>query len=172
MDVVSGPKRSKMMSGIRGANTRPEMMVRRLLFRAGYRYRLHFKGLPGRPDIVMPGRKIAIFVHGCFWHCHENCRYFRIPSSNTEFWRGKLSSNVERDRKTCTLLAGAGWRVLTVWECSTRSEEALQSLKGYLEKWLEGSRRLGEWPGAGRKSQVTGFLPSRVATADPSCLAR
>jgi DNA mismatch endonuclease (patch repair protein) len=148
------------------------MMVRRLLFRIGYHYMIHFKGLPGRPDIVMLGRKDAIFVHDCFWHCHENCRYFRLPSSNTEFWRDKHSANVGRDRKTLTLLGGAGWRVLTVWECSTRSEEALQSLNGFLEKLLEGSLRLGEWPRAGRQFQVTGFLPSRVATADPNCLAR
>ncbi|NQD96755.1 DNA mismatch endonuclease Vsr, partial [Pseudomonas sp. CrR25] len=98
-DVVDTLTRSRMMSGIRGKNTKPEMLVRRALFKAGFRFRLHSKKLPGSPDVILPKRRVAIFVHGCFWHMHQGCTNARIPSTRTEFWRGKLKANVDRDRR-------------------------------------------------------------------------
>jgi len=142
-DVVSKEVRSRMMAGIRGKDTKPEMIVRRVLTAAGVRYRLHRRDLPGAPDLVMAGRRTVIFVHGCFWHRHEGCRYAKLPSSNAEFWRAKLESNVERDRKAVADLLATGWRVLTVWECATRrnSESDMEKL---IIRWLEGSQRNSE----------------------------
>lgn len=115
-DVVTPEMRSRMMSGIRGKDTGPEMTLRRGLHRQGFRFRLHYKALVGRPDIAFPGRKAAIFVHGCFWHRHPGCRYTTIPKSNQDFWTLKFNSNVVRDAKTMEALTNAGWRVLVVWE--------------------------------------------------------
>ena len=109
-----------MMSGIRGKDTKPEMIVRKALFAAGYRFRLHRRDLPGAPDVVMPGRKIAIFVHGCFWHKHAKCKYAKLPSTRPEFWQVKLAGNVERDQKAIDSLMFSGWRVLTVWEFNSK----------------------------------------------------
>lgn len=132
------------MSGIRGKNTKPELMVRRALTSKGYRYRLHRNDLPGAPDIVMPGRKIAIFVHGCFWHKHDGCRLAKMPSTRPEFWAEKLGANVARDKKAISSLKDQGWRVLLVWECSTKSLERFESLPDALAQWIEGAEPLGE----------------------------
>jgi DNA mismatch endonuclease (patch repair protein) len=105
-----------MMSGIRGKNTRPELTVRRFLHRAGFRYRLHAK-LPGKPDLVLPRYRVAVFIHGCFWHRHEGCRYTTTPKTNPEFWQKKFSENVERDARACHALEGLGWRVMIIWAC-------------------------------------------------------
>ncbi|WP_009869085.1 very short patch repair endonuclease [Paramagnetospirillum magnetotacticum] len=144
-DVVSKEVRSRMMAGIRGKDTKPEMIVRRALTAAGVRYRLHRKNLSGAPDLVMSGRRAVIFVHGCFWHRHEGCRHAKLPSSNAEFWRAKLDRNVERDRKAVAELLAAGWRVLTVWECATRRGVGFD-LQRLLVGWLEGSERNAEVP--------------------------
>lgn len=114
------------MAAIKGKDTGPEMLVRRMLHRGGYRYRLHRRDLPGRPDIVFPGRRAVVFVHGCFWHQHKakECRA-RPPKSNLDYWLPKLQRNVERDAKNMEALAAAGWRVLVVWECEVRDKEAL-----------------------------------------------
>lgn len=117
VDTVDPATRSRVMGQIRARNTRPEVEMRRLLFQKGFRYRLHKKGLPGRPDVVLPRRKVAIFVHGCFWHGH-GCRYSRLPSSNTTFWAEKFQRNNERDHRKVRELRAAGWRVATIWECS------------------------------------------------------
>lgn len=109
-----------MMSGIRGRNTRPELVVRSWLHRNGYRFRLHRKDLPGRPDIVLPSRKIAIFVHGCFWHRHPGCRLTYTPKSNIERWQAKFDENVERDKRQRAALAEMGWNPLVIWECEVR----------------------------------------------------
>lgn len=101
-DVVSPEVRSRMMAGIKGKNTRPELQIRRLLFAAGYRFRLHRRDLPGTPDIVMPGKRIAIFVHGCFWHGHQGCKLAKIPSTRTDFWTTKIQANSLRDRIVLT----------------------------------------------------------------------
>lgn len=118
-DVVDKKTRSRMMSGIRGKNTKPEVMIRKGLFARGLRYRLHGKGMPGRPDIVLPRHDCLIFVHGCFWHQHD-CHLFKWPSTNKQFWRKKLGGNKSRDEKTEQKLLDEGWRVLTIWECSFR----------------------------------------------------
>ena len=131
------------MSGIRGKNTKPELLTRRALFAAGYRFRLHRRELPGAPDIVMPGRKVAIFVHGCFWHLHAGCKNAKLPSSRPEFWLGKLEGNVARDQRTVQALLLNDWRVLTVWECATRDSLSLSSLSSALSNWIEGSERTG-----------------------------
>ena len=120
-DVVSSLKRSQMMAGIRGKDTRPELVVRQELFRRGFRYRLHKKGLPGKPDLVLPKYNSVIFVNGCFWHGHE-CHLFKWPKSNKDFWEEKISGNRVRDQRNIQLLQSAGWRVLTVWECSFKGK--------------------------------------------------
>ena len=121
-DIVPPAERSRMMSGIKAKNSRPEVMVRRLLHSAGYRFRLHRRGLPGTPDIVMPGRRIAIFVHGCFWHRHEGCPNATMPSTRTEFWKSKVDSNVGRDARNRAALQAAGWTVFTIWECELKND--------------------------------------------------
>lgn len=147
-DIVTPLVRSRMMSGIKGKNSLPEMRVRRLLFAAGYRFRLHRRDLPGTPDIVMPGRKIAIFVHGCFWHAHERCKYARIPSTRPDFWAAKLQANVERDQRAVEKLTALGWRVLCVWECATRDHEAAILLKNSIIDWINGDVQFGEIGGS------------------------
>lgn len=124
-DVHTPAQRSFNMSRIRNRNTRPEMVVRSLVHRMGYRYRLHRKDLPGKPDLVFPSRRKIIFVHGCFFHMHD-CRYGNVtPKQNAEFWRVKRLSNVKRDRLNVAALEQAGWKVLVVWECQTRTPEQL-----------------------------------------------
>lgn len=143
-DVVEPAVRSRMMSGIRGKNTKPEMLIRRALFAAGYRFRLHRRDLPGAPDVVLPGRKVAIFGHGCFWHAHTGCKNARQPSTRPEFWRDKLEGNVARDRRNIEDLLAGGWRVLTVWECATRNPVALAGLSESLSRWIESAEPTGE----------------------------
>lgn len=132
-----------MMSGIKGQNSKPEVLVRRLLFAAGLRFRLHRRDLPGTPDIVLPRRRIAIFVHGCFWHAHGGCRYFKVPSTRTEFWSAKLQGNVERDQKAIASLMSAGWRVLCVWECATRELQDKQ-LGELILAWINSEQPFAE----------------------------
>lgn len=144
VDVVSRGDRSRMMAGIKGKNSRPELLVRRLLFASGYRFRLHRRDLPGSPDIVMPGRMVAIFVHGCFWHMHRDCRYAKLPATRPDFWKAKLLANVKRDRLAIEALNALGWRVLAVWECATRQTNAANELQNALRLWIEGDSRIGE----------------------------
>ena len=118
-DVFDRQTRSRVMSAIRGRDTKPELVVRRFLHARGFRYRLHVRGLPGRPDIVLPRHRTVVFIHGCFWHRHRNCRFAVLPKSNRQFWLAKLSGNVRRDARNSLELRRAGWRVLTIWECST-----------------------------------------------------
>ena len=127
-DTVPPEKRSEIMSRIRSTNTKPEMVVRKMLHAAGYRYRLHRKDLPGKPDIVLPKYQAVIFVNGCFWHHHEGCRIAATPKSNAEFWLSKLSKNVERDQKNSERLRSDGWRVLVIWECACRQVHNKQTL--------------------------------------------
>ena len=132
-DVYSSEKRSAVMRRVKGRNTTPEMTVRRALTWLGARYRLHRKDLPGNPDIVMPGRKLALFVHGCFWHGHDCARGSRVPKANREYWVGKVGRNVARDARSVEALAALGWRVETIWECDLKDAAALEErLRGLL----------------------------------------
>ncbi|MCE7905556.1 MAG: DNA mismatch endonuclease Vsr [Anaerolineae bacterium CFX3] len=125
MDVLTPEQRKLNMSRIRNKDTRPEIVVRSLIHRMGYRYRLHVKNLSGKPDLVFPRRRKIIFVHGCFWHMH-NCKYGRVkPQTNAEFWENKRLGNIERDRKNLSLLKKDGWKVLVVWECWIRNPQSL-----------------------------------------------
>lgn len=140
-DTVDPQTRSRMMSGIRGKNTQPEMLVRRLLHAMGYRYRLHARELPGRSDIVFRSRRLAIFVHGCFWHRHPDpeCRLARMPKSRVDFWQPKLEGNRVRDEANVTALERMGWKVLLVWECQLRDREQLgNALRRFIEGAHEG----------------------------------
>lgn len=120
--------RGENMRRIRSKDTVPEMVVRRLAYGLGYRYRLHRKDIPGKPDLVFPGRRKVIFIHGCFWHQHQACREGRLPKSNTAYWHPKLERNVERDKTVRNLLAAAGWDVLIIWECETSNYEAIRQI--------------------------------------------
>ena len=130
MDTVDSATRSKMMSAIRGKDTGPEMVVRRFLYGQGYRYRIHRKDLPGKPDIVIPRLKVCIFVHGCFWHRHPGCPFATTPKTRPEFWSEKFQKNVARDLANIDALEAAGWNVLIIWECQLRKgPEALSRLE-------------------------------------------
>lgn len=127
-DIVDRTTRSKMMAGIRGKNTTPELVVRRYLHRSGLRYRLHVRSLPGAPDIVLPRYRSVVFVHGCFWHQHPGCKFAYTPKSNTAFWQSKLRANRERDARQEAELREQGWTVYTIWECMVESETNLTNL--------------------------------------------
>ena len=160
-DIVSPSVRSRMMSGIKGKNSQPEMLVRQMLFAAGCRYRLHRRDLPGTPDIAMPSKKVAIFVHGCFWHAHKGCKYAKVPATRPDFWAAKLQANVERDQRAFENLTTMGWRVLYVWECAIRDHETVKSLKEKIIYWINGSTQFGEiggplvWPPSRGNGEVS-----------------
>lgn len=123
-DIVCKEVRSKMMSGIRAKNTKPELIIRKGLFAKGLRYRLHDKKLPGKPDLVFPKFRVVLFVNGCFWHGHA-CDLFKIPSTNSDFWNNKIGTNQANDEKNKELLLAAGWRVVTIWECAIKGKRRL-----------------------------------------------
>lgn len=128
-DVVDAATRSRMMSGIKGKNTKPELLVRKYLHSRGLRFRLHVKELPGKPDLVLPKFKAVVFVNGCFWHQHAGCKYATMPNSHELFWKNKLSDNVARDSYQIAALKGLGWRVFVVWECELqKGSSRLESL--------------------------------------------
>jgi len=124
VDVVDPATRSRMMAGIKGKDTKPEMLLRRALHARGFRYRLHDRNLPGRPDLVFPRHRAAIMVNGCFWHHHKGCRYATVPASRPEFWSEKLNANADRDERNRAALAADGWRVGIIWECALRRSVA------------------------------------------------
>lgn len=147
---VPAKDRSELMARIKRANTKPEMALRRALHRLGYRYRVQLKGVPGRPDIAFPARKHAIFVHGCFWHAHENCRKFRMPRTRPDFWRAKFDRNRERDQRLQAAAEAAGWQCTVVWECE------LDRLAAVVQK-------LTKALGAPRKSALSSATTSKTA---------
>ncbi len=134
IDVVAPEIRSRMMASIGSRNTRPEMQVRRHLHALGFRYRLHRKELPCKPDIVLPKYQVAIFIHGCFWHGHRGCRFATGPATRTEFWTAKISANQERDAAAESKLRKTGWRIATVWECALRAnpDETIRCLADFI----------------------------------------
>jgi len=144
MDLVSKEVRSRMMANIRSSNTLPEMKVRKLLHRNGFRYRLHPRELPGRPDVVLPRHRLCIFIHGCFWHRHPGCRYATLPASREDFWRSKFQQNVKRDERNRAELLQQGWRVFELWECGIRKPEV--ELKWLLEAILDRNQQYISWP--------------------------
>lgn len=133
--------RSEVMSRVRGRDTKPELRVRRALHAAGLRYRLQAKELPGRPDIVFRKARLAIFVHGCFWHRHPGCRDARMPKSRLDFWEAKLAGNAKRDESHRVKLDADGWRVMTLWECETRDESALEAFVEAVIERVTSSKR-------------------------------
>ena len=135
VDVVDKPTRSRMMAGIRAKNTKPEVRLRSALHRLGFRFRIHDRALPGRPDIVLPRYRAAVQVHGCFWHRHEGCRFASNPLSNCEFWQAKFEGNVQRDRAAELSLQEHGWRTGVIWECAIKERGAAQVARE-LAAWL------------------------------------
>lgn len=137
-DVVDKETRSRMMSGIRGKDTRPELLIRRMLHSRGYRYRLHDSSLPGKPDLVFPKYGAVILVNGCFWHGH-NCHLFKWPSTRQDFWREKISRTREKDEENIKRLRQDGWRVLEIWECATKGKHrlAIEEIIDRTELWLQ-----------------------------------
>lgn len=141
-DRVTPDVRSRMMAGIRGKNTQPELAIRSALHARGFRFRLHRKDLPGKPDIVFPKHRAVVFVNGCFWHGHR-CHLFRWPKTRAEFWQRKIGSNVERDRRLHRELMSAGWRVATIWECvlKGRGRLPISVIADRCADWLESDRK-------------------------------
>ena len=135
-DIFSPETRSRMMSGIHSKNTRPEIVVRKWLYAHGYRFRLHRKDLPGKPDIVLPRYHAVIFVHGCFWHRHEGCKYTTTPATRTEWWLNKFQHNIEHDRVVLEELQNLGWTVLIIWECQIKNNLYIEIIEEFLEKAL------------------------------------
>ncbi|MBY5894875.1 DNA mismatch endonuclease Vsr [Rhizobium leguminosarum] len=140
-DIVTPEKRSLMMSGIRGKDTKPEILIRKALFARGWRYRLHDKRLPGKPDLVFPRLRAVVFVDGCFWHGHT-CHLFRLPSSRVDFWTEKIARNRQRDVEVRKALDGLGWRHLTVWECALKGRTRLPIVEviDKVANWLESGK--------------------------------
>lgn len=134
MDVHEPKIRSYNMSRIRDKDTKPEILVRKFLFSKGFRYRLHVKNLPGKPDIVLPKYHTVIFVHGCFWHGHDQCRYFVVPKTRTEWWLSKIEKNRANDLKNILLLRKSGWKVLTIFECDLKPDKRIMTLTRLLNK--------------------------------------
>ena len=122
-DVHPPATRSYNMSRIKGKDTKPEMLVRRFLHAQGFRYRLHVKDLPGKPDIVLPKYKTVIFIHGCFWHGHEDCKYYVVPKTRTEWWLNKINSNIANDKKVAKILKQEGWKIITLWGCQLKQDK-------------------------------------------------
>ena len=145
-DIVDSSTRSRMMSRIPGKDTRPELLVRRYLHRHGFRYRLHSKNLPGKPDLVLPKYGAVVLVHGCFWHRHAGCRLAYEPKSRQEFWAAKFARNVERDHEVRNMLADAEWRAIVIWECGLRIEGARTRLLQDLAEWIQSDRPAEELP--------------------------
>lgn len=134
MDKHTPEVRSYNMSQIKGKNTKPEMIVRKFLFSKGFRYKLHDKSLPGKPDILFPKYKTVLFIHGCFWHGHKHCKYFKLPTTRQEYWLPKIENNIKRDQGTVSILRDLRWRVITVWECELKKDRITQTLNDLAKK--------------------------------------
>ena len=148
VDVVDRATRSRMMAGITGKDTRPELLIRSGLHEQGFRYRLHARDLPGRPDLVFRSRQSVIFVNGCFWHGHH-CHLFKWPTTRRHWWRDKINGTRRRDREAISRLTDDGWRVLTIWECALkgRTRRNLDQVIGQAARWLDGRKVIHEISG-------------------------
>ena len=135
-DIVDKQIRSRMMAGIKGKDTKPELALRAALHARGFRYRVHSNRVHGRPDLILPKYRAVVFVHGCFWHRHEGCRYTTTPSTRTEFWQAKFEANVARDSAVRATLLESRWRVATVWECALRKPDQVAASAELLSTWL------------------------------------
>lgn len=144
-DVKSKEARSRNMAAIKGKNTKPEEIVRKHLFANGFRYRKNDKRLPGTPDIVLPKYKTVIFVNGCFWHGHDNCKYFVWPENNAEFWRRKIESNILRDKQKIDQLHSLNWRVIVIWECQLKPKLRQESLAHLVNEIVDGKYEDAKW---------------------------
>ncbi|MCT4214984.1 DNA mismatch endonuclease Vsr [Elizabethkingia anophelis] len=133
-DVHSRETRSFNMSRIKGKDTKPEMLVRKFLFSQGFRYRLHDKKLPGKPDVILPKYKTVIFVNGCFWHGHQDCKYFVVPKTRTEWWLNKINTTIANDRKVVESLQNDGWKTIVIWECELKKEKSENTLSELIKK--------------------------------------
>ncbi|HLO72047.1 MAG TPA: DNA mismatch endonuclease Vsr [Flavipsychrobacter sp.] len=133
-DVHDKATRSYNMSRIKGKDTKPEMLVRKFLHANGYRYRLHTKDLPGKPDIVLPKYHTVIFINGCFWHGHEGCKYFSIPKTKTEWWTNKINTNIANDKKAIEALSKDGWKIITIWTCEMKPNKLENTLVSILKQ--------------------------------------
>lgn len=142
-DIYAPGKRSAIMSKIRSKDTKPEMLVRKLLFNSGFRYRLHRSDLPGKPDLVLPKYRTVVFVNGCFWHGHEGCSRFKLPSEHNQFWKEKIRSNQARDREVERELLSRGWRILTIWQCACLKSR-LDLLFALVNDFLTSDRTVGQ----------------------------
>lgn len=149
-DVVDPATRSRMMSGIRGKDTKPELIVRKALFAKGFRYKLHDKTLPGKPDLVFPKYRAVVFVHGCFWHGH-NCHLFKWPKTRPDFWEKKICRNREVDERNYHQLKECGWSVITVWECALKGRKKLpiEKVANFISGWLKSGDNRTEIKGDG-----------------------
>ena len=136
VDVVDKKTRSRMMAGIKGKNTKPEMLLRRALHAGGFRYRIHDAKLPGKPDLVFPMYEAVVFIHGCFWHQHPECWWNTTPAANAAFWKHKLGENAKRDKRTINELQEHGWRIAIVWECSLRLAP-VENIADTVGSWLK-----------------------------------
>lgn len=145
-DVVDSAARSRMMASIRGKDTKPEVRLRSGLHQMGLRFRLHRRDLPGSPDLVFAKYRAVLFVHGCFWHRHDSCRFAYTPSSNCQKWAEKFAGNVERDRRQITLLRQAGWRVFVIWECVLRAKDLRELFLAIAAEVQAGNSNYREWP--------------------------
>lgn len=152
VDVHDKKTRSRNMAAVRAKNTKPELLLRRALFRRGFRFRLHYGSLPGRPDIVLPKYRAVIQVHGCFWHGHD-CAFFQWPATREDFWRKKITENTVRDQRTEEELKAAGWRMLTVWECALRGvgSATVESVASRADQWIRSKRSTGQISGKSRR---------------------
>lgn len=145
-DIVTPEVRSRMMAGIRDKDTQPEMLVRRFLHRRGLRYRLHVKDLPGVPDLVFVRYGAVLFIHGCYWHRHQGCKYATTPASNVEFWKRKFEMNVVRDHAAIAKLLDSDWRVFVIWECGLKRNLSMKRLAWLPKAIQHGRKRLTQWP--------------------------
>lgn len=145
-DVVDAATRSRMMSGIRGKNTKPELRLRKALHALGFRYRIHATDLPGKPDVVLPRWNAVVLVHGCFWHRHPDCRFATTPSSRTEFWQAKFDANIARDKHQLAEIRRLGWRTATIWECNLRRLGSEVEVAEQLAQWLRSGSSTLELP--------------------------